>query len=410
MQKIIRPIKPPAFLTSERVLSEKSKILSYLRREDDERRQRRDSLDEDIFFSEELLRALRPVFHEKCAFCEVELRDHGIAMHFRPLRFGHDDSTNGKDYYLWFAFEWRNLFYVCAHCAKSKGDNFPIAGERTDFLSTFEQAEEGESALLIDPTAEDPGRHLRFLFNGNVVPETDAGGNTIRHFDLNRQELIEARRRCIDELCELVAMDDASDSELRLRRLISRENSHSGALQNVLRRALKSSRLVIRQISSNPDTFARRFPGIFVESGSTKRLEFLNLLRAIRADEDHPQPAGRIEFRDMIARAAPSAGSAFSAVDRELVDINISNFKAIRSLDFSFKSSRAAKSGVPSLMILGENSTGKSSVLAATALALVGRHEARKLRNHFSAMVHRRSISKSDSISRMWLRPLVMIH
>lgn len=401
MQKIARPIQPAHFLTSERVLREKSKILSYLRRDESDRRQRRDDLNEDLFFAEELVDEVSSVFHNKCAFCETKLRYEGRITHFRPLRFGHNQTDNGKEYYLWFAFEWRNLFYVCQPCAKYKGENFPIGGQRADFLSSYDNAVRMEQALLIDPTAEDPAQHLKFRFDGKAVAETTAGASTIHQFKLNRYELIVARRERINELLDLLTRDDGVDSEAALTSFLSPHSPHSGALQNLLRRALKASRLVDRQISRNPGTFARKFADVFVSSGAAKRAEFRALLEEMRNDEENPRVDESPSFYESIGRSALRPMPEFSAIDRELAHIRIKNFKAIGSLDLSFKSDRKAKSGAPSVMILGENSTGKSSVLAATALALVGQREASKLRDHFPSMVHSVPSKRFDQLDEL---------
>jgi hypothetical protein len=42
-------------------------------------------------------------------------------------------------------FVWLNLLLCCAGCRRIKGDRFPVAGDQP---------------LLVDPTAEDPWRHL----------------------------------------------------------------------------------------------------------------------------------------------------------------------------------------------------------------------------------------------------------
>jgi hypothetical protein len=86
------------------------------------------------------------------------------------------------------------------------------------------------------------------------------------------------------------------------------------------------------------------------------------------------------------------------ASEREISHIRVSNFKAIKDLRFELRSSRLTKSGVPSLMILGENSTGKSSVLTAIALALIGKKEASKLRKYLPAIVRSAGVDRFDKL------------
>jgi hypothetical protein len=115
----------PNFLRSPQVLEERRRILEFLRRDEYERRQRRDGLNEDLFFDGELLSALSHTFRGKCAFCEVTLNESGRTVHMRPLRYVDSFAKEHREYYLWLAFEWRNLFYSCDVCASRKGNKFP---------------------------------------------------------------------------------------------------------------------------------------------------------------------------------------------------------------------------------------------------------------------------------------------
>ena len=163
MRRVSRPTEPSSFLRSPRVSEEKRRLLTYLRRNREEREQRRDNLNEDIFFDSDLVGDLGRVFLGKCAFCETRVESSGQTVHLRPLRFATGSPRIDKDYYLWLAFEWRNLFFACEYCAKSKGDQFPVEGDRAPYLATFDDVIEQEIGLLLDPTSEDPARHLRFL-------------------------------------------------------------------------------------------------------------------------------------------------------------------------------------------------------------------------------------------------------
>ncbi|MBB3994876.1 energy-coupling factor transporter ATP-binding protein EcfA2 [Sulfitobacter undariae] len=59
--------------------------------------------------------------------------------------------------------------------------------------------------------------------------------------------------------------------------------------------------------------------------------------------------------------------------------IRISNFKGIHQLHIGLRRSRKRSKSTPCLMLLGENAVGKTSVLQAIALALIGARHAKKL-------------------------------
>ena len=74
------------------------------------------------------------------------------------------------------------------------------------------------------------------------------------------------------------------------------------------------------------------------------------------------------------------SAAEFRSTAAEIERIQIINFKAIDRLDISLREKRMRKSGASCLMILGENAVGKSTLLSAVALALLGTREVRKLR------------------------------
>jgi hypothetical protein len=391
MRRINRPKESPWFLKSDRVRYERNQMLTYLRREPGDRRQRRDPLNDDIFFDSELRDSLSFVFSEKCAFCETPVGRDGGVVHLRPLRFAAENEGLDKSYYLWIAFEWRNLFYGCRQCIKAKGDRFPVAGPRASFLATFDDIVENEDALLIDPTAEDPFKSLRFLCDGSVVPLSPKGTESIAVFDLNRGELVQERSRLVEQMFALLG-DRGSGA---LGRLLSIGDAHSGALINILKRVATAWLAADRPIKGNGDLFVNRF---FNQWMNASDAQLGQLSSAVR----------QVELADAEARNQPHMMPIYSLVDRakdefwiangEIARIDISNFKAIDRLCIEMPPARSSRSGAPALMILGENSTGKSSALAAIALALIGRREAAKLKKFMPALVHSTGVDRFDQL------------
>ena len=84
---------------------------------------------------------------QRCMYC---LDSHGSDIeHFRP-----------KAPYPKHMYQWTNLLLCCTHCGRLKGDQFPLAGR---------------SALLVDPTKENPWDSLDFdPTTGNISARFNA--------------------------------------------------------------------------------------------------------------------------------------------------------------------------------------------------------------------------------------------
>ncbi|MBV5296589.1 MAG: TIGR02646 family protein [Rhodoferax sp.] len=110
---------------------------------------------------------------QRCMYC---LDSHGADIeHFRP-----------KTVYPKRMYEWPNLLLCCTECGRFKGNQFPLSGKQ---------------ALLIDPTREDPWKHLDFdPVTGNISARFDVrlndwsakGAATVDVLKLDRREALSA--------------------------------------------------------------------------------------------------------------------------------------------------------------------------------------------------------------------------
>ena len=110
---------------------------------------------------------------QRCMYC---LDSHGADIeHFRP-----------KADYPKHLYDWPNLLLCCTECGRFKGHQFPLSGGRP---------------LLIDPTREDPWRHLDFdPDTGNITARFDLALNdwsakgmaTVAVFQLDQREALSA--------------------------------------------------------------------------------------------------------------------------------------------------------------------------------------------------------------------------
>jgi len=151
---------------------------------------------------------LRVLFHGKCAYCDAKFETvaWGDVEHYRPKKKVTDENGDPIDHpgYYWLAYDLDNLLPSCQLCnqAKGKANRFPLRDEtkrlskpsRSDRLNT-------EEPLLFNAYLHEPTAHLEFVPGkndkafGTVRGIDDIGTTTEAVYDLNREPLIEARRK-----------------------------------------------------------------------------------------------------------------------------------------------------------------------------------------------------------------------
>ena len=273
-----------------------------------------------------LLRELRPLltelFASKCAYCESSLgvTDLSQTELFRPRAMAVNlDGETTRPGYWWLAYEWGNLYLACAECNRNKGNRFPVVGPRAlrpdDDLAK-------ERGLLLDPCADDPEEHLLFNEDGLVASASeidvdghDRGAITIDILGLNRPGLVEARRQATAVLKARGHVDEAGPY-VAMQRQLHREDAPA----------------------------KRAKEAVFVYQ------------------QAHEEDLRRSSVSENVNREALQTQNIHA--------IEIVNFRGIDRLEFEFGVGDGERCGWT--MLLGENGVGKSSVLQALALALMG--------------------------------------
>ena len=169
-------------------------------------------------------RKLEEIYNNKCAYCESTVKQVASLQveHFRPKNGVKDEPTH-KGYY-WLSLEWANLLLGCPACngQGAKGNHFPIAGVRVFQQSPFDGNGDlirailfpqspplsDEMPLLLNPEIDEPKDHLKFTSLGNIEGIGDRGEKSIEIYDLNRDSLIEERKKIIDrflEQCKIIS-------------------------------------------------------------------------------------------------------------------------------------------------------------------------------------------------------------
>lgn len=370
MIKIDRAAVPePPVLRSEAVLRERERMKEFFRLPYGKRAQTRFDFDTRLLWSPggEVRMALMQLFHQKCAYCESPLESGGNQRpnleHFRPKANARNprDGQVDPDHYWWLFYEWENLYVCCQECNVNKRDQFPVLGARVSMGAWRRIIPTKELAFLLDPCLDDPAQHLSFSEDGRVkaiLPGdgtyfTMRGEETIQILGLNRDSLVRARRLVARETLSLLE----SGREDVLPRLLSPAAAYSAVRKTMVDRFSAAG-------SSTAPPPAPPTAGIAVPGG----LEMLAPMAAI-------PPATETIRTTYVTR------------------VEIENFRAIRALSLDLHPegavARATSAAEPEptpatrdrvgwKVLLGENGSGKSSVVQAVCIALAGEARARR--------------------------------
>lgn len=176
----------------------------------------------ESIYNHSIIDNLRVLYHDKCAFCETKIPSNiqtgkfrsgkGTVEHYRPKKGG----------YYWLGYEWSNLFLACDKCNSNKGDKFelispqnkqknpPLILEKTFDFSKFKaNCPEllAENPSLLHPEIDEGRDYFTIQRNGEIkaLPDllktkTRRANYTIDCVKLNRWELVENRKKMIDDL------------------------------------------------------------------------------------------------------------------------------------------------------------------------------------------------------------------
>lgn len=157
---------------------------------------------------------LHNVFYKKCALCEFNVVSgyyyNDSEEHYRPKsevteehggQIGPVVMPDGRPHpgYYWVAYDWRNMFPLCARCIRNgKRTQFPIGAERVSDPAkgpSTEKLDEIEKPQLLNPYKHYPAKHLKFGVKGVVAPISHMGRVTIEIFHLNGEVFATARQQ-----------------------------------------------------------------------------------------------------------------------------------------------------------------------------------------------------------------------
>ena len=197
---------------------------------------RNQAFDFSAYSLDEVKEAVGQLFRRKCAYCEspYAATQPVDVEHFRPKGAIYVAGKIRKPGYYWLAAAWKNLLPSCIDCNRErthayvegkrkegKANHFPLAGRQQHAKRPGE--EKRERPLLLDPTRDDPDRHLEFAEDGSVEPKRDARGHpdprgleSITRYALLRPFLKQQRRaHAIEVLAQIERVHEAVENQQR---------------------------------------------------------------------------------------------------------------------------------------------------------------------------------------------------
>ena len=316
------------------------------------------------FLSDHLMLVMRDRFPKKCAYCEMPL-EYPIVDSFRPMRMATNlDGTQDDDHYWWLAFEWSNYLPACKMCSFLKGPRFPVLGKRCT-IGAVGNALKSEKRLLLDPCADEPTKVLLFLDDGRVTSEDARGPVTIDILGLNRDQLVSDRSRDLKKLLGVLGKGTQSQAKVAdtVRTLTEMTNGSSpfAAMRRQYAKAwaieVAESRPASRALTARLRMFRTPLSVGLGDSYSTIKKASAGLTK-------------RTLFAESYSVGASSVSLRFYRQARFIEKIELRNIRAFKDLELTPDLTSGEEGGW--FVLLGENGTGKSSLLQAVACALVG--------------------------------------
>lgn len=307
------------------------------------------------------------LFNNKCAYCETILDKRTASIdNFRPLRSAERfDGEIDSKYYTWLALDWENLYYACHNCNIIKANFFPVKHKGTlgASISTLRDEEE---ALLLDPCWDKPQEHLSISLDGKLLPLSEKGTYSIKIYDLNRSTLVEERARVIREF-QSVWWHIGSNIEHKYS-YRSAEESVLYNLEKLLNPRAKHSGAVILLIN-NLITSHRNYRG---KIKSFEKNYILSILQDVQSSG--PQNLETIINQDIWGEFQEPETLHKPYYIRKL---KIFNFKGIGNFSLDFPNMQDTRASCKAL--IGPNTIGKTSILQAIALGILGHQKAHEI-------------------------------
>lgn len=332
-------------------------------------------------------RSLAGRFPAKCAYCETGQEKPEIE-NFRPkLRAANLDGKIDEDCYWWLTFEWSNYLPACRLCNTLKGSRFPVRGPRATTGAVGNDLA-AENRLLLDPCEDDPSNILLFLEDGQVTSDDERGRVSIDVLGLNREALVTARNRDLALLLQLLEVGRMTgrNKEKFLDTLIEM-TSDSSPFAAMRRQYVRAWALEEAPSSPKLNRLMQH-----LQQYSTALDAGLKASKATMAAASQDL-SDRTQVAESYSVEADNVSDKFYRQARFIERFELNNIRSFERLELKVPIGTAEKGEW--FVLLGENGSGKSSVLQALACALVGQAGVDRLGIKASSLL-RRGCSKGE--------------
>ncbi len=371
------------------------RMIDFFTQKTRQRKQTSYKFNNSLHRDKEIKSALVSLFSNKCAYCDNEpsIVPSPTIDHFRPRQNAMNlDGSVYPDYYWWFAYKWENLYYSCENCHRSKRSRFPVEGKRVGRMGSVKE----EQALLIDPCNSDDfiNPHFKISERGVLSPLTKKGEITLEILNLNRTALCEAREERISAVKKILSANpqtielNVSDNVLNFfDKILSKDSVY-----------LSTTVAAFRYYSAIIKFNSKEFKDV-VQQVLEKTAQIVTSIQM--DDVEDIQYKARFEKEKFSYSLESETASveekeAYFSSAKRIEKLEIKNFKIIRNLTLNFPKSQLDEEAW--LTLLGENGSGKSSVLQAIALTLSGENYANNLGLDASQFVNKNTRSRSGYV------------
>lgn len=401
--------KVPGWFASKQVEEARRRVRDHFRLDADVRAQTDIPPVWKMAPGKDVIAVLAEISGGRCAFCE-QVRGDLAPYRFRPPAHARPgDGPDDDRSYLWRAFHWGNFYPICPDCRPANMSFFPVYGAREtapDPNSDLIYSGDGhrspdERARLYAPGEMDvPTRGFLMRVDGALSAENSRAEATIAHFRLNRLDLVAARQEVAEgEMTRMFNAAVALSGNPAQWITTHLDAPFGGAIYLLHHRIMTLVRADLRTSGSlSPARIGRTVRGWDGKPGFPDAL--LDALDAIKAEDAALKEA----FEDGVAAAEDIStllSTAFSpsfSLDEtpasapllpddpdhaRIASVTIHDFKSLEDIAFALPdalppdeaeiltSDSVEPPSAPCLLILGENATGKSSILEGIALACV---------------------------------------
>ncbi|MGO4403629.1 AAA family ATPase [Bosea sp. RAF48] len=389
-------VEPPSCLTDERSSRAREMLESIFAVDAAKLEQTRVQMSPYEIEDSELGEAVRKLFHDRCAFCEsnAEVRPY----RFRPPEEAGPSSSVAPEfarlshlYYTWLVNDWANIYAICDDCRPLEPSVFPMrTGPRMPLperaqVEIYTRSSSGvwpfpgtERQVFLDPCGDENFRlNLAALPDGRIVGLSERADATVRHFRLNRADLVSRRgnrfHQYLDELPQLASPGYPVDGPFRFADL-----EYGGTWYVLLYQ-------LARRIGSGPSSSVRLTPNRIREyyaqriGAANFRKQLAEALLSLNADPNSLRRPSRRRRVVMRGKARPVSFDIcnFKSVDHLRLELPLLGGELSQKVGVALATDEVMKRAhadhrAPALMILGENAVGKSSILEAIAYLLAG--------------------------------------